>query len=330
MTYTNYQLDNSAVELPITQAARSTAQKFASQQPTANKAEQVKLNTLAVTVVNDYLEMMGIPTNLQASDSWNSIVRLFADVADLEVAKIGRLECRPVKVNQSTCFVPPETWAQRVGYVVVQIDDSLQEAKILGFSRKVTSEELPLNKLQPVEALIDYMAELSTSPLQPLVDLSEWFTGIVDSSWQTIEAILLARPELVPAGYRSFAFRSANTLERKALEQLEDSSELIIRAKVVDVNTATINHPLMLIVEISPEANQRTKINIQLHATGEQMHLPLGINLTVLDSSGAVFLAAQGRAIDNYIQLEFDADPQERFTVQVSLDDTFFLGNFTV
>ncbi|HLO85942.1 MAG TPA: DUF1822 family protein [Nostocaceae cyanobacterium] len=324
MIYTNYQLDNSAIELPITSAARSAAQMFASQQTNTAKAEQVKLNTLAVLVVNDYLEMMGIPTNLEASDSWNSIVRFCADVADLEVAKIGRLECRPVTAHQSTCLVPPETWEERVGYVVVQIDDSLQEAKILGFSRKVTSEELPLNKLQPVEALIDTLDELSVSPIQPLVDLSQWFSGIIESGWQTVESILAGRPELAPA------FRSVNTLERNAPEQVESNSELIIRAKVIDVNTATYNYAFMLVVEISPEANQRTSVNIQLHATGNQVHLPLGVNLSVLDHSGAVVLEAQARHADNYIQLAFSGEPQEKFSVQVALDDTIFLSNFMI
>jgi hypothetical protein len=317
MTYTNYQLDNTAIRLPITQAARSTAQKFASGQPTATKKEQVKLNTLAVTVVNDYLQMMGIDTDLEAGDSWNSLVRLCTDVADLQVAKIGRLECRPVKANQSTCYIPPETWEERVGYVIVQIDDSLLEAKILGFSHKVTSEELPLNKLQPVEALIDHLGELSASPVQPLVELHQWFAGIFDSTWQTVESILKDRPELKPA----YAFRRAATLS---------AQELIIRAKVVELNTATYHQPTLLIVEISPEANQLTKINLQLHATGEQVYLPLGVELAVLNDLGSVFLKATARSIDNYIQLEFSGDPQERFSVQVTLDDTLFLANFVI
>lgn len=329
MTHNNYQQNKLSVKLPITSHIRDTAQKFASQQPNATKAKQVQLNTVAVSVVNDYLTMLGMTTNLKASDSWNSVVRLFADVADLEVDSIGRLECRPVTLEQSTCPVPPETWEERVGYVVVQIDDQLQEANILGFARKVNSEELPLNKLQPLEALIDHLDELRTSPIQPLVDLGQWFTGMFESGWKTVEAILRERPELEPA-FRSRSFHSVNTLDRNTLEAVEQPSELIIRAKVIEANTPSYNHPLMLIVEISPEAEQITNINIQLHATGSQVYLPEGINLTVLDNSGAVFLEAKARIQDNYIQLEFASEPQERFTVQVTLDDTLFLGNFTV
>jgi hypothetical protein len=100
MTRTTYELEDFALTLPITQAARTTAQQFASNQPTPEKAEQVRLNTLCVWVVNDYLEIMGIPTSLTSSDSWNPVIRLCANIADLELPGVGRLECRPVNLSQ--------------------------------------------------------------------------------------------------------------------------------------------------------------------------------------------------------------------------------------
>lgn len=108
MTQSTYQF---ALPLPITQATRRMAQEFANQQPNANKADQVRLNTLAVLVMHDYLQLMEIPTNLTASDSWNPVLRLCADVADLQVAGLGRLECRPVLPSHTLCSIPPETWA---------------------------------------------------------------------------------------------------------------------------------------------------------------------------------------------------------------------------
>ena len=59
MTYHTNEIDEFALPLPITCAARREAQEFANQQPTAQKAEQVRLNTLAVHAVNDYLQLMG-------------------------------------------------------------------------------------------------------------------------------------------------------------------------------------------------------------------------------------------------------------------------------
>ncbi|NES86616.1 MAG: DUF1822 family protein, partial [Moorea sp. SIO2B7] len=78
-------IDNCFLHLPITEEARQTAQKFAQEQPNYQKAAQVRLNTLAIWVVNDYLKLMGITTNLTAGDSWNRLLRMCADVADLEI-----------------------------------------------------------------------------------------------------------------------------------------------------------------------------------------------------------------------------------------------------
>ncbi len=322
MNNSTYQLDDFALTLPISQTARITAQQFANQQPNPEKAEQVRLNTLAVWVVNDYLQMMDIPTDLQASDSWNSIMRLCGNVADLEVPSIGRLECRPVHLHQRICSIPPETWEERVGYLVVQFDESLQEARLLGFTPSVATETLPLAQLQPLEAFIDHIWQLRQSPVSSLVNLSQWFTGIFETGWQTIESLWNV-PELRP----TYAFRSIETLELDAPNRPESITK---RAKLIDLGIQILNQPVMLIVEISPEKDQQTSIHLQLHATGSQIYLPPGVHLTVLDSSGAVFLDAQSRKSDNYIQLQFRGEPTEQFSVRVALDNTSITEHFRI
>lgn len=322
MTNSTYQLDDSALTLPISQLARITAEQFANQQPNSEKAEQVRLNTLAVWVVNDYLEMMDIPTDLQASDSWNAIMRLCGDVADLEVPSIGRLECRPVHSHQQICSIPPETWEERVGYLVVQFDESLQEARLLGFIPSVENETLPLAQLQPLEAFIDHLGQLRQSPASPLVNLSQWFAGIFETGWQTIESLWNV-PELRPI----YAFRSTDTIELNALNRPESITK---RAKLIDLGIQILNQPVMLIVEISPEKDQQTSIHLQLHATGNHIYLPPGVHLTVLDSSGTVFLNAQSRKLDNYIQLQFRGEPREQFSVKVAINDTSITEYFRI
>ncbi|AFY34971.1 DUF1822 family protein [Calothrix sp. PCC 7507] len=315
MTNTTYQLEDFAVPLPITQAARRTAQQFAKEQGNPEKAEQIRLNTLAVWVVNDYLQMMDVTTDLHASDSWNPVMRICANVADLEIPAVGRLECRPVRLHDLVCAIPPETWEERVGYVAVQIDESLQEAKLLGFVPSVAIAELPLSQLLSPEAFIDHLAQLKRSPIPTLVNLSQWFIGIFESGWQTIDA-LWNSPELRPA----YGFRSP--------EQLQET--LTKRAKLIDLGIQIANKPVMLIVEISPEANHKTSVRLQLHPTSSQVYLPQGVQLTVLDESGAVFLEAQARSADNYIQLQFRGDSKEHFRVKVALNDTSITEQFVI
>jgi Protein of unknown function (DUF1822) len=322
MSNYTYQLDDFALKLPISQLARRTAQEFANQQPNSHKAEQVRLNTLAVWVVNDYLEMMDIPTNLQASDSWNPIMRLCGNIADLDVPSVGRLECRPVRLHQQICSIPPETWEERVGYLVVQFDELLQEARLLGFISSVATETLPLKQLQPLEAFIDHLDQLRQSPVSSLVNLSQWFAGIFETGWQSVESLWNV-PELRPA----YAFRSTETVELNTLNRPESITK---RAKLIDLGIQIFNQPVMLIVEISPEKDQQTSIHLQLHATGNQIYLPPGVHLTVLDSSGAVFLDAQSRKADNYIQLQFRGEPTEQFSVRVAINDTNITEHFRI
>ena len=162
--------EEAALILPITEAARQVATKFANRQPTPSKMDQVHLNTLAVWVVNDYLQLMGIETHLHTGDSWNPVVQLSADVADLEVAEAGRLECRPVPTGATTCYIPPEVWWDRIGYVVVEVAPPFRSAQVLGFTPTAGTEHLPLIQLQPVEALLAHLSEFKTSDATEIAD----------------------------------------------------------------------------------------------------------------------------------------------------------------
>ncbi len=331
MTYHTNEVEDFALPLPITQTARLTAQQFASMQPTPQKAEQVRLNTLAVYVVNDYLQMMGIPTDLSVSDSWNPVVRLCADVADLEVAGVGRLECRPVRRHQPTCYVPPEVWSDRIGYVVVEIDESYAEATVLGFAQTAATEELPINQLRPAEDLLDRLnqpiqVESAVAPAvsgtTTRVNLSQWLVNVFETGWQTLETLLNpVEPDL------AFSFRSADSA---VLVDAEQPDVGIRRAKLIDLGMQLAGYPVALIIELIPESDQRRNILLQVHPTGNQMYLPPLLQLTVLDESGLVFLEAQARSADNYIQLQFKGLPGEQFSVKVALGDVSVMEDFVV
>jgi hypothetical protein len=319
---TTFELDDKALTLPITQAARTIAQQFANQQPTSESAERVRLNTLCVLIVNNYLQMMNIPTDLRSSNSWNPIIRMCADVADLELPGIGSLECRPIRLHEQFCYIPPETWEERIGYVVVQVDESQLEAKVLGFVRSVASEELPLSQLQPLEALIEHLSPAPQSLIPEAVNLSQWFVGIFDAGWQTLES-LWNQPEFAPA----FAFRSRDVMEKIPANQQEP---FVRRGKLIDLGIQIASQFVMLIVEISPQIDQQVSVRLQLHPTGSQNYLPPDVKLTVLDQSGAVFLEAQARSADNYIQLQFRGEPTEQFSVQVALNEAQVTERFVI
>lgn len=324
MTENTQYSDNWALPLPITQMARRKAQEFANMQPTPQKAEQVWLNTLAVYVVNDYLQMIGIPTNLAVSDSWNSVARLCADVADLEIIGVGRLECRPLKPQAQTCYVPPEVWSDRIGYVAVQIDESTWEASILGFSQ-TAEEELVTTQLLPIEALIDRLNQpITTTPVIPrsTVNLSQWLVNVFEDGWQTVESLL--NPEGLNLALR---FRSGNnTITTNDAR----SDSTISRAKLIDLGVQIANQPVTLIVDFSSVEEPRKDILLQVHPSGSRTYLPPALQLIVLDETGLIFLEVQARSADNYIQLQFSGLPGEQFSVKVALGEASITENFVI
>ena len=295
----------------------------------------MRLNTLAVCAVNDYLQMMGIPCDLKASDSWNPVVCLFDDVADLEVVGLGRLECRAIAPNQSSCYIPPEVWADRIGYVVVQLDELHSQAIILGFAKQVTRKQLEIDSLLPLEDLLAHLSlplraaeacasgTLSQSPmpvdLGTVVNLSQWLQNVFDSSWQTVESLL--NPAL------ALGFRKANDSHAT---DYEDQDPHVRRAKLIDLGMQLAGNSIALVVELRPESERKTSILLQVHPTGSQIFLPPLLQMIVLDETQAVFLEAKARRADNYIQLQFSGTTGERFSVKLALGEVSITENFAI
>lgn len=321
----NFERENSALSLPIVQAARTYAQQFAQQQNSIDKSEQVRLNTLAVWVVKDYLQMMDVATDLINSQSWNSVMRIVADIADLKLPGIGYLECRPVKVGQTECYVPPETWEDRVGYVIVEIDELELVGKIIGFIPQVKAEYLRLDRILAIEDLFEHLFEhLKLFPSVPNkipINLSQWFSGVFEVGWQNLEA-LWNQPNLETAqGFRNYGLSSER---RKALSITQ-------RAKLVKLGNDADSEQLLLVVEICPQSGGRTNILIQLRGVGsvkEISILPAGLQLAVVDGDETVFLAAQSQR--NQMQLEFNGEAGEAFSIRVRLDDHQVTEDFVI
>lgn len=319
MTYITNEKEDFSISLPIAENGRTIARQFAFEQPNPEKAERVLLNTLAVWIANDYLQMLGIATNISKSDSWNPVARLCADVADLEVTGIGKLECRPLKASHALCSIPAETWGDRIGYMVVEIDNSLRHARLLGFTLTVATEALPVSQLQPIENLIDRLHDLR-QPATVRVNLSQWFDLVFETGWEVVET-LFATNQLDPA----FSFRGENV---SGIDESESS--VIQRGKAIDLGMQLAGKNIVLIVELEAESAQKTNICLQVHCSDRSIYLPTGLTLSILDDRGATFMEAQARNADNYVQLHFSGKPGEHFSVSIALDDTSVVEDFVI
>jgi Protein of unknown function (DUF1822) len=325
------EVEEFAVPLPITQGMLAIAQRFASEQPTEEKADRVRSNTLAVLVVNDYLQWLGIETDVEASDSWNSGVRLCADVADLDLPNLGRLECRPITQFQTICSVPSEVLTSRIGYVVVQLDEANGQAHLLGFTPSIAQEALLTSQLQPAESFIDHLQELkqtairvSVQPRSNRIKLGQWWNEIWETGWQAVET-LLNSTELTPA----MSFRSNHDLESIEVES-SVQKDTICQAKLIDLGMQLAGCSVVLIVEIGRDAEGTLDVVLQVHPCHFQAYLPPDLQLLVLDDSETVFMEVQSRSADNYIQLQFSGKPGESFSVKVALGEASITENFEI
>ncbi len=240
---------------------------------------------------------MEFETDWPVSDSSNPLMLKLLDVADLDIKGIGKIECRPVLPNAEFCAIPPDVWQDRIGYVAVQLSQSLQEATILGFT-KTAAAEIPLESLQPVDDLLAYLNRLQQ---QKPVSLRNWFDDIFAEGWQAIEEIL--HPEQFEW---AFSRRSAT---------------LITRGQQIDLGMQLANKSVALIVTLPPEEDSEVEIKVQVYPVGGESNLPEGLKLTIMDDSGETVLEAKSREFDSFIQQEFSAESGEEFGVVVSLGE---------
>lgn len=230
--------------VPLTLEAHQRAKDLARQQPTRYKAKQVYLNTLAVHAGKFYLQCWGFETEWEDCDSFSPTTQLLMDVADLEVKKFGsRLEFRPVLPDANVVHIPYDVWADRMGYVAVQLDKSLRKATLLGFTKTVSQEEVPLSELHSLEALLD---ELYT------INLSDWLDNglkkgkkLVEQGWQSLEEFYNTLSPQEPARAFRFgaatAFRSTVTATQNAtgipslIDILQNNSDKGARRKAIEL-----------------------------------------------------------------------------------------------
>lgn len=320
-------LQTSHLTVSLGGKAHEIARQFAAEHPTPQKGKQIYLNTLAVYAVHLYLRWLQIETDLWQGESWHPGKQVLFDVADLVLPGIGKLECRPILPGETEFCIPLETRADRLGYVAVQLDEPLREARLLGFLKAVDLPKMPervsLAALQPLETLLDCLegAVAPVSHSKRPVNLSHWLHHTFEAGWQTIEALITTQPA-------SFAF-SARTPEQTSDAYGNEPAEGVSGGKLIDLGVQLAGHRVALIVTITPKADREVDIRLRVCPASGQIYLPPNLQLTVWDESGTQ-LEAEARSDDNWLQLEFSGERGERFSAQLALGEIRMIEDFVI
>ena len=295
--------------------AHSRADEFRRYHSNPDKAKQVYLNTLAVYAVNFYLQCQGFETDLENSNSWNPVMQTLMDTADLVVKNYGKLECRPVLPEAELVCVPVEVCTERIGYIAVQLSESLREATLLGFVKKVASSELSLRQLRSLQKLPRYL-----NTIKPVINLSQWFENIFEAGWQTVEAFLGTQPNEL-----AFSFRSAPQSETSAVRFRKIDVE---RCKLIEFGRA--EQGVTMIVSLTEQSEQTMDISVEVLPKPGQAYLPPNLQLMVLNEDGEVVMEVQAGSDNRTIQLEFEGELGDYFSVKVILSDVSVTENFVI
>ncbi len=316
--------------IPFSSNDHNLARKYSQLQSSAAKAKQVYLNILAVCAVNFYLNCLSIKTNLLESDSFNPLLLKFMDVADISLPKLGQLECRPVPPNAETLDIPPDVCSDRIGYVAVRLSHSLKQAVILGFTT-TASARVPLSQLRSLEEFPEYLHQLQQKSWhshssdshafvvpkvseRSAIKLSDWFEGVVEAGWQTIETLIkvnYARPVVV--------------------RDMEQPKKKVKLAKAIDLGIQLGNDSVLLALALTTQPDETINILVQVYPSSGTSYLPKNLELKMLADSGKVLQKTVSGSLNNYAQLRrFSGQQGDRFSIEITLDEVTVEENFVL
>ncbi|MGK7889263.1 MAG: DUF1822 family protein [Leptolyngbyaceae cyanobacterium] len=346
---------NFSMNIPL--KAHEIAQQFYRRQISPDKAKQVYLNTLAVYSVHTYLQYLEIASNLTTSDSWDTTMQSFSDVADLDIPGYGRLECRPVLPGEKQCYVPPEVWGDRAGYIAAQLDENLEKVTLLGFLSTVNSAYIQLERWRSLSLLLEALDESTSNVTQSSIaqssiaqstitqanitqaniDQTEVTSDISRSPLSTNSSLRVRLGQwldgLIDQSWQivdhTFATASLSPSFRtpEGSQQSLDAAQVIC-SKHLSWQRSVDHSPLMLIIGLA--ATNTTEIDIWVKLTHqESKHLPLDLELFILDDQDQPVIQTKSRGTEG-IQLKFGAEPGEEFSVKVVHDHQEIIETFAV
>ena len=268
------------------------------------KFKSLYLNRLAIYGVSQYLQQAGLATKMsrvETKDIKNdeTVMQLLTDAADVVVPSYGRLECRPLEIQDDVMVVPKEVWSDRIGYIAVQFNEDLSEAVLLGFVKRVKTTQVAFSELQSLDDFFPYLARIKQ---QAPVQLGEWFKDKFQEQWQSIESVLQPH-QYQPAIARARDSSTVNIRERGRLVFLGENGPKV--SVVLSVEQTSEYGYTMAVAFCPPEG----------------FYLPGDIQLTILDDQEQAVWDVYTRDDNEKIEMKFKGETGDRFAVRMAVGE---------
>jgi hypothetical protein len=281
-----------------------------------------------------------------------------ADIADLNLPKLGFLECRSISIHQDFCQIPLEVMSDRIAYFIVQISEDRKAGKLLGFVVDPQSPRITVEQLDSLDNFLIFLANY-----QPKIKLYQWLENQIDEQWQALETLLLPKklafrhssvtsqslPDLVNTLYLQDELSPPSQLTAtQSLEQLlnltnneelrwqvaeilwnlDPQNPLLNLRRILDLGAYFGGTSIGLMVGLLPKSDDQISLLFRLYCLGDRGCLPPGITLTGLDEQLNPFFEIKARENDDYIQFKCVAGFDEEFGIKISLGDTRIIKHF--
>lgn len=161
-----------------------------------------------------------------------------------------------------------------------------------------------------------YIKRTAKEPTKGLVNLYQWlknnFTESIKAGWHSVAEFSASELELVTV---------RNHLQYHSIKQ----------AKLLNLQLQLKEQTVILLVALTPEADGRVGILVQLHPYCGEKQLPASLNLALLSESSEQLQSVISRERDSYIQLpSFRCTNGIKFYIKITIADISFLEEFVI
>ncbi|MDE5083717.1 MAG: DUF1822 family protein [Trichodesmium sp. St18_bin1] len=131
----------------------------------------------------------------------------------LLLLEVSKLECRFVLPEQDKIELPPEVFEDRIGYILLWLEESLQSGEILGFLPMDKPDEMPelveVNQLEHVEVLFECLQRLESANHAFSADIDPVFSRVKDRLAMDNLTNIIAQLEWIYRTNKNYEWRAA-------------------------------------------------------------------------------------------------------------------------